>query len=323
MTPKQSVAESATTFKLLSAYGYSATGQSSLEFEVKACQDASVALMNTDDENAPGKMYMVTLGGYGNTRVVMYDSKYGTEKKNVMKTVLNCNAFKHFKVEWGSGRTSAFSSSDSGVTWTLLAEWVDSSPIPVNFIGVTTSRYSDGEWNIKQGGETQSETTTTMTTTTTAPTTTATTTTATTTTATTTTATTTAVTTTTAPTTTTTTATAPTTDMETTAILDTSSVTYASCSCVCVQANTTTSGCAPDDISCIVKAVKKELIIDKLTLSSTIRKKTSANDDRPSAQAIGMVGVVFLVSFALTVFVPDVVTLCRYILPRHNKPNIP
>ncbi|OWF36777.1 hypothetical protein KP79_PYT02880 [Mizuhopecten yessoensis] len=94
------------------------------------------------------------------------------------------------------------------------------------------------------------------------------------------------------------------------------------CSCICVLVNTTSSGCAPDDVTCIVKAVKKELTIDKQTLSSTIRKKTSANDDRLSAQTIGMVGVVFSVVFALIVFVPDFVALCRYMWSTQSKPHL-
>ncbi|OWF44191.1 C3 and PZP-like alpha-2-macroglobulin domain-containing protein 8 [Mizuhopecten yessoensis] len=288
LTPKQVGHESTFKYKLLSDYGYSASGQSSLEFEVKACQDASVGLMTTNDENAPGKMYMITLGGYGNNRVLIYDSKYGNEKNYIISSVLDCNSFRHFKVEWGSGMTSVYSSPDSGLTWNLLVDWQDPSPINVNFIGVSTAVYSDGEWIIKNGPAITPTTTIAMTTTQEET------------------------------TTTTEEITTTTTTPETT-----TTTTNAMCSCICVLVNTTSSGCAPDDVTCIVKAVKKELTIDKQTLSSTIRKKTSANDDRPSAQAIGMVGVVFLVVFALLVFVPDFVALCRYMWSTQSKPDLP
>lgn len=44
----------------------------------------------------------------------------------------------------------------------------------------------------------------------------------------------------------------------------------------------------------IAKNVSKELQVNKETLSSTIRSKTSAKDDRPSAAGIGYVGAVIL-----------------------------
>ncbi|XP_069114767.1 mucin-22-like [Argopecten irradians] len=318
LTPRQSGSEGNTQVKLLSAYGYSAAGQSSLEFQVKACQDASVALMTTDDEDASGKIYMVTLGGYVNTKIVIYDSKYGSEKTKMSGTVLGCNAFNYFKVKWSSGHVSVFSSPDSGVTWTELALWIDPSPIAVNYIGVTTSIYSDGEWKIKIGGETTSiETTTTTIPITTPAETTTTTTTSMKTTAEVTFSTTTSLTTTAEATTTT----AITTEMVTTTY--TSTMASGVCPCVCIKLNTTSFDCALNDVSCVIEAVKKELTVDKQILSSTIRKKTSANDDRPSAQAIGMVGVAFLVAFVLIVFVPDFVILCRYLFQRQSKAHIP
>lgn len=44
-----------------------------------------------------------------------------------------------------------------------------------------------------------------------------------------------------------------------------------------------------------IETRKKLLTVNKSSLSSTIRKKESANDSRPSAKGIGAVGVLFIV----------------------------
>ena len=49
--------------------------------------------------------------------------------------------------------------------------------------------------------------------------------------------------------------------------------------------------------------------METATLSSTIRKVTSAPDQRPSAQAVGAVGIVMLVIPAVIIVLPDVVTV--------------
>ncbi|KAJ8309777.1 hypothetical protein KUTeg_011642 [Tegillarca granosa] len=50
---------------------------------------------------------------------------------------------------------------------------------------------------------------------------------------------------------------------------------------------------------------KKELAVDVRSLSSTIRKKTSASDSRPSAAGVGVLGVVLIVSLITSIVVSD------------------
>ena len=56
--------------------------------------------------------------------------------------------------------------------------------------------------------------------------------------------------------------------------------------------------------------------MDTAILSSTIRKVTSAPDQRPSAQAVGAVGIVMLVIPAVIIVVPDVVTVVHAVVKR-------
>ncbi|XP_060600619.1 uncharacterized protein LOC132754047 [Ruditapes philippinarum] len=61
-----------------------------------------------------------------------------------------------------------------------------------------------------------------------------------------------------------------------------------------------------DALKNVTKKIEKELSVNKSTLSSTIRRKTSAQDDRPSATAIGYsLGVALLVSSLGAILLSD------------------
>ncbi|XP_052061886.1 uncharacterized protein LOC127701951 [Mytilus californianus] len=68
-----------------------------------------------------------------------------------------------------------------------------------------------------------------------------------------------------------------------------------SCRCFCktVEVNSTISAAEKAEIAA---NISKELSVNVETLSSTIRSKTSAKDDRPSSTGIGYVGVILLVT---------------------------
>ncbi|XP_046570168.1 uncharacterized protein LOC124278510 [Haliotis rubra] len=60
-----------------------------------------------------------------------------------------------------------------------------------------------------------------------------------------------------------------------------------------------------------IKQIVEKLQVNVATLSKTVRKKTSAKDDRPSSVTMGYVGIVFLGLTALLIVLPDVCTLCN------------
>jgi hypothetical protein len=64
-------------------------------------------------------------------------------------------------------------------------------------------------------------------------------------------------------------------------------------------------------ISQETEKLTSELTVDKKSLSTTRRKKVSARDNRPSAQACGVVGIVVMVSVAALIIIPDVASLLK------------
>ena len=65
-----------------------------------------------------------------------------------------------------------------------------------------------------------------------------------------------------------------------------------------------------------LQRTRNELTVDKTNLSTTVRKLTSAKDGRPSAQAVGAVGVVLLVIPAAGIVLPDIYTVILDIIEK-------
>ena len=66
---------------------------------------------------------------------------------------------------------------------------------------------------------------------------------------------------------------------------------------------------SPEAIERIVQQLVKELSVDRKNTSSYRRRLISAKDDRPSAQGIGYIGVIILVSVIGSIVVMDLGTL--------------
>lgn len=75
-----------------------------------------------------------------------------------------------------------------------------------------------------------------------------------------------------------------------------------------VQKNYTSS-----ELSKIIEKMKKELIVNKEQLSSTLRKKISVMDNRPSSRSIGSFGVVIIVFVFSLLLAADVMILKNHI----------
>ena len=78
--------------------------------------------------------------------------------------------------------------------------------------------------------------------------------------------------------------------------------------CLCI------SGCVSLGVYlclCLGQEIRDDLLVEKRVLSATVRRGTSAQDRRPSAQTVGWLGVLLLVVPALLVLGPDVVSVLR------------
>ena len=60
-----------------------------------------------------------------------------------------------------------------------------------------------------------------------------------------------------------------------------------------------------------VLAIQKKLAVNVSELSATIRRLTSAEDNRPSAMSLGYLGISLIVGVFGTIFIIDATTLLR------------
>lgn len=86
---------------------------------------------------------------------------------------------------------------------------------------------------------------------------------------------------------------------------DTTAINDTTCVCVCKYVNQT--------LDESIERRRKELIINKTRLSSTIRKLTSAPDYRKSVEVIGTLAIVVLVVLGLFLFCSDVCSIMSFV----------
>ncbi|KAL8594831.1 hypothetical protein ACOMHN_016072 [Nucella lapillus] len=67
------------------------------------------------------------------------------------------------------------------------------------------------------------------------------------------------------------------------------------------------------------QAIHGYLTVNTSTLSATIRKKTSAQDHRHSAQTTGAVGLLVLLIVFLLIVVPDLISALQSVTSSNNK----
>ncbi|XP_076447114.1 uncharacterized protein LOC143284298 [Babylonia areolata] len=82
------------------------------------------------------------------------------------------------------------------------------------------------------------------------------------------------------------------------------------CSCNCQRSSASTS-MPPESLTSVLSSIVSELSVDRQNLSSTRRKKISAEDDRPSAQTVGYFGVAIIVATGLGIVILDSGALYR------------
>ncbi|XP_071081554.1 uncharacterized protein [Haliotis cracherodii] len=89
------------------------------------------------------------------------------------------------------------------------------------------------------------------------------------------------------------------------------------CPClVCVETKNMT------EIQRIVDAILLRLKLDKSKLSATRRKLESEPDDRPSAQAMGYSGIIFIVITISFFLLSDMIRLCQFFQDKKSNPQL-
>lgn len=125
-------------------YQFFPVSSGSVQFKVRAANDAHIALTMGPQESEP--MYEIMIGGWGNSKSVIRRNKTKPEKvETETPSILNAGEFRGFWVRWDSGIISA---GRDGEQIPFIA-WSDPEPFPINFVGVCTGWGATGSWKIE------------------------------------------------------------------------------------------------------------------------------------------------------------------------------
>ncbi|XP_070200528.1 uncharacterized protein [Littorina saxatilis] len=86
--------------------------------------------------------------------------------------------------------------------------------------------------------------------------------------------------------------------------------------CTCDLFNYTVTWLSEEDTEQVIQDIEENLLLNKTNLSSTVRRLTSAADDRPSACVMGGCGIIVLVVTAVLIIAPDATDAVKFMMLR-------
>ncbi|GBP45177.1 C3 and PZP-like alpha-2-macroglobulin domain-containing protein 8 [Eumeta japonica] len=129
-------------------YNFFPVTSGSIQFRVRAPNDAHIALTTGPQESDP--MYEIFIGGWGNTKSVIRRNRTKPDKVEIeTPNVLNGGEFRGFWVRWDGGVVSAGRENEA----LPFISWQDPDPFPVSFIGFCTGWGASGTWKVEDGQE--------------------------------------------------------------------------------------------------------------------------------------------------------------------------
>lgn len=129
-------------------YQFYPVSSGSVQFKVRATNDAHIALTMGPQETEP--MYEVMIGGWGNAKSVIRRNKTKPDKVEIeTPNILNGGEFRGFWVRWDSGIISAGREGEA----IPFISWSDPEPFPIQYVGVCTGWGATGTWKIEDGAE--------------------------------------------------------------------------------------------------------------------------------------------------------------------------
>ncbi|XP_061164283.1 uncharacterized protein LOC133173312 isoform X1 [Saccostrea echinata] len=126
----------------LSTHCIVAAGRSFYTFQVKAKNDAHIALMSEDDDARP--LYEIVIGGWGNKKSCIRTGKQLPCLSTYQQTVLSQTAYRLFWVSWIGGYIVV--GEGDVVNKNVFMSYHHSNPYHVNFFAVMTGWSSSGQW---------------------------------------------------------------------------------------------------------------------------------------------------------------------------------
>ncbi|CAG2254836.1 unnamed protein product [Mytilus edulis] len=118
-----------------------------IKFHIKACSDAFV-LLSSDINLHSTEFYEICIGGHYNTKVFRrVKRKESQTPKNyayLAPNLLSCSEHRTFIIEWDeSGRITLTAGTS------IVMDWTDPTPIPIQGVGLMTAWGSDGMWIVE------------------------------------------------------------------------------------------------------------------------------------------------------------------------------
>ncbi|XP_071138508.1 uncharacterized protein [Mytilus edulis] len=128
----------------INKYDLDLSGITTLTFEVKACQDATIVMSNSDDGNSSMPMYQFIFCGWENEKSAIRKQDQGVEVNTL--GVCKCDEYRSF---WISGDLRIGKGLNVGIN--VIAEWTDPDPFTIRSIGIYTWG-GTGEWKVQLEG---------------------------------------------------------------------------------------------------------------------------------------------------------------------------
>ncbi|XP_060074536.1 doublecortin domain-containing protein 1-like [Ylistrum balloti] len=135
------------TYTKLSDHNYELGQDKHFMFEVRACNDAHIALMEEDSDEKDKKMYEVVIGTNNNAKSAIRNKKEGVNRVEYDGRILDGGSFKKFLITWEEGEISLY--KELNEEWQTVMSWKDPSPFNINYIGVSTSILASGVWRVE------------------------------------------------------------------------------------------------------------------------------------------------------------------------------
>ncbi|XP_063431727.1 uncharacterized protein LOC134714418 [Mytilus trossulus] len=133
-------------------YGLDLTGITTMTIEVKACQDASIIMSNSDDGDPKKPMYHFVIGGWNNNQsgiqrreddtLLPVDSRQNHQF--LTPEVCNCSEYRPFWISAIKGDLRIGIGLIVGIN--DIAEWTDPHPFTIRGIGIYTNIKHIGDW---------------------------------------------------------------------------------------------------------------------------------------------------------------------------------
>jgi hypothetical protein len=117
-------------------------------FKVRACGEARILLL-ADPFDVSLYSREIVIGGFSNTKVLIYDSRNATLAERDIKGLLNCNELQQFWISWNL-QTMLLLVGRGNVGNEELLQYSDTQLQPIHAVSVSTANGISGEWQFSR-----------------------------------------------------------------------------------------------------------------------------------------------------------------------------